>query len=68
MHKIKSEPKFKIGELLFYKSNENDLIYRLKPTMIKKRGKDDFFYSYDGVNWIAERYLKKGVEAYRKKF
>ena len=50
MHKIKSEPKFKIGELLFYKSNENDLIYCLKPTMIKKRGKDDFFYSYDGVN------------------
>lgn len=65
MHKIKSEPKFKIGELLFYKSNENDLIYPLTISKIKRRGEKNFFYSYDGNNWVAERYLKRGVEVYR---
>lgn len=65
MHKIKVLPKYEIGELLFYKSNEDDLMYRLSPKRIKKRGKSDFFYSLNGINWVAERYLKKGAEAYR---
>jgi hypothetical protein len=59
MHKIKSEPKFKIGDFAYYKSNETDEYYRLKINYIKKHGKSDFFYSKDGNNYVAERYLKK---------
>jgi hypothetical protein len=59
MYKIKATPKFRICDDLVYKDLETDKKRLLIVHKIKRRGKRDFFYSYNGRDWIAERYLEK---------